>query len=368
MEYLLKMKNKKNYTARVVVAMSGGVDSSVAALLLKKKKYEVLGLFMKNWEEDDKNGCPFLKDLKDVQSVCNFLRINLYTANFSIEYWNRVFKIFLKKYQIGKTPNPDVLCNKEIKFKEFLNFSLEHLNADYIATGHYARIKKKNNEYLLLRGKDRKKDQSYFLHSLDQSQLQKVIFPVGELKKCEVRKIAEKARLIVAGKKDSTGICFIGKKNFKNFIRKYIDCQNGNILSDYEEVIGQHSGSILYTLGQRNGIGIGGVKQKDGKPWYVIEKDIEKNTITVSQNKFHPSLVSNGLIMNKVHWISKPKYRCAIQTRYQQRETSCSIKTIYFNKIVVKFDHPILSVTPGQYGVLYDNEICLGGGEIDIKF
>ncbi|ADD79687.1 tRNA 2-thiouridine(34) synthase MnmA [Candidatus Riesia pediculicola] len=363
------MKNKKNYVARVVVGMSGGVDSSVAALLLKKRNYEVLGLFMKNWEEDDGHSCSYIEDLKDVKSVCEKLKIQLYQVNFSIEYWNKVFKVFLKKYKTGKTPNPDVLCNKEIKFKEFLDFSLENLNADYIATGHYVRKKKRNEKYILLKAKDERKDQSYFLHLLDQSQLEKVIFPIGEFKKSEIRKIAEKNGLLsVSKKKDSTGICFIGKKRFENFLQKYISCKNGDILSVHKEIIGQHPGSILYTLGQRKGIRIGGIKNEKHGPWYVIDKNVKQNTIMISQNKFHPSLVSKGIIINNVHWISEPKYRCSVQTRYHQKETYCSIRKICLNRISVRFDHPILSVTPGQYGVFYDREVCLGGGEIDLKF
>lgn len=360
---------KNNILKKVVVAISGGVDSSVSAYLLKERGYQVIGLFMKNWEEDDKlEYCSSLVDFSDAQHVCKKIGIKLYKINFSLEYWNNVFTKFIFEYQSGKTPNPDVLCNKEIKFKVFLRFSIENFNADYIATGHYARCQFKNGKYQLLKGIDIEKDQSYFLYNLNQNQLSKILFPIGSLKKKEVRRIARNVGLVTADKKDSTGICFIGKRNFRNFLGKYIRQNPGKIISMNGECLGKHLGLMYYTIGQRKGLGIGGTKQGNGAPWYVIKKDIKNNILIVDQDRNFKFLKSTGLILKKIHWInleiSKKNIFCTIRTRYRQKETKCMIDISDVNKIIVKFSNPIIAVTPGQSAVFYNKEICLGGGII----
>lgn len=362
---MYKIMNKK----KVIIGISGGVDSSVAAWLLKNNGYKVEGLFMKNWEENDKNNCSIKKDLIDAENVCNQLNIYLHKVNFSSEYWQYVFKNFLKEYKKGNTPNPDILCNKEIKFKLFLKFAIKYLNADFIATGHYAKNKKIGKYYFLLKGIDPKKDQSYFLYTLNSKILKKVLFPLGNLYKIQVRKIAESLKLITAKKKDSTGICFIGKRNFKNFLSKYLPVNPGNIIDFKGKIIGNHQGIPYYTIGQRKGLGIGGIKNnKNKQPWYVIEKNIISNEIIVGQGLNHPQLQSIGLLANKVHWINrrllKNNFICTLKTRYNQKLTYCIVKLFTNNNIKVFFYKTLTAVTPGQSVVFYKNNICLGGGII----
>ncbi|PPI88116.1 tRNA 2-thiouridine(34) synthase MnmA [Candidatus Pantoea edessiphila] len=353
---------------KVVIGMSGGVDSSVSAWLLKKQNYHVEGLFMKNWEEDDGDGCNVTDDLKDAQSVCDKIGIYLHKVNFSIEYWNDVFEPCLEGYRMGYTPNPDIICNKEIKFKLFLKFAIEELNADFISTGHYVRNQYYSNNNCLLRAVDIKKDQSYFLYTLNQYQLKKSIFPLGNIKKTQVRHLAKELNFINAMKKDSTGICFIGKKNFAEFLKKYLPCCKGDIVTIDGEIIGQHQGVIYYTLGQRKGLGIGGLPKTNNYPWYVIDKEIKNNRLIVAQGKSNLNLASVGLIAQNLHWIDekliKNISRCTVKTRYQQKDISCKIIPYLDNCIKVIFNKPIIAVTPGQSVVFYLDQICLGGGII----
>ncbi len=347
--------------------MSGGVDSSVAALLLKEQGYDVIGIFMKNWDEPDEFGyCTAAQDYEDVRRVCNQLEIPYYTVNFEKEYWDKVFTYFLDEYKKGRTPNPDVMCNKEIKFKAFLDHALG-LGADYLATGHYARVDFDNNEYRLLRGADSNKDQTYFLNQLGQYQLSKTMFPVGHLQKSELRRIAEENNLVTANKKDSTGICFIGERNFKDFLSGYLPAQPGKMMTLEGEVKGKHDGLMYYTLGQRKGLGIGGAGT--GEPWFVQGKDLEQNILYVVQGEDHPSLFSNGLIATDLHWISKeskpPIFKCTAKFRYRQKDQGVSVQIGEDTTCKVVFDKPQKAVTPGQAVVFYDGEICLGGGTID---
>ncbi|XRX43290.1 MAG: tRNA 2-thiouridine(34) synthase MnmA [Buchnera aphidicola (Tetraneura sorini)] len=363
------MKNKKK---KIIVSMSGGVDSSVSALLLKKQNYFVEGLFMKNWEEDDNNNyCSAKKDLEDVKILCKKLNIRLHKVNFSNEYWENVFKIFLKRLKIGSTPNPDILCNKEIKFKLFFDFSILVLGADFIATGHYAQKKRINNRIFLTRSQDLDKDQTYFLYTLNEKQIKKIIFPIGHLKKSQVRKIAKENNLHVANKKDSTGICFIGPKKFKNFLFKYIPKKKGNIVTLEKEIIGVHDGVVYYTIGQRKGLKIGGIKGKKGEPWYVVKKEIDTNTLVVSQGKKNDYLMSVGMIVNELNWINgtfffkKNKLSCNVQIRHRQKVISC--KLIKLNNTIIKvlFDKLAYSVVIGQSAVFYSfQKECIGGGII----
>ncbi|AYN24798.1 tRNA 2-thiouridine(34) synthase MnmA [Buchnera aphidicola] len=357
-------KNKK-----VIVAMSGGVDSSVSAWFLKKQNYQVEGLFMKNWEEDDKKKyCSAAQDLSDAEDVCKKLNIYLHKINFSKEYWERVFENFLSEHKKGKTPNPDILCNKEIKFKIFFDYSIKVLQANYIATGHYAQIKKKDKKYYLLKGTDLNKDQSYFLYTLKSVQLKNILFPIGNLKKKQVRMIAKNIGLKIAEKKDSTGICFIGPKKINSFLHRYIKSEKGNIITTNGTVVGQHNGLFCYTLGQRKGLGIGGIKGKYNMPWYVVEKKIKNNTLIVAQGSFNKKLMSIGLIAEKINWINCDKmnfpFLCQAKTRYRQTDIFCNIQ--YMNNFFIKvlFDSPVIAVTPGQSIVFYSSEICLGGGII----
>ncbi|CAL4320809.1 tRNA-specific 2-thiouridylase MnmA [Buchnera aphidicola (Periphyllus testudinaceus)] len=352
---------------KVIVAMSGGVDSSVTAWLLKNKYY-VEGLFMKNWEEEDNlNHCNSKQDLRDVKEVCKSLNIFLHTVNFSLEYWNFVFKNFLSEHKKGRTPNPDILCNKEIKFKMFLKFSIEHLKADYISTGHYAINLFKDKSYFLLKGIDKKKDQSYFLYTLKQYQLKKILFPLGNLKKIKVRSIAKKIGLKVYKKKDSTGICFIQPKFYKNFLNRYFPENPGPIMTVKNEIIGSHTGLFNYTLGQRKGLNIGGLKNYNNDPWYVIEKKIIENILIVGQGLNNSHLLSIGLFANNINWINNViinfPLRCKIKTRYSQIENFCIVEEGN-NEVKVIFSSPISSVTPGQSAVFYLKNICLGGGII----
>lgn len=359
--------NKDNKSIKVVVGMSGGVDSSVTAYLLKEQGYDVVGIFMKNWDEKDEAGvCTAEKDYEDVRRVSSQLGIPYYTVNFTKEYWDRVFSYFLDEYKKGRTPNPDVMCNKEIKFKAFLDYALK-LGADYIATGHYARVDYTNNEYKLLRGVDSNKDQTYFLCTLGQYQLSKSMFPIGHLKKSEVRDIAMEEGLITAEKKDSTGICFIGERNFDRFLDTYLPAQPGNIMTLDGKIVGKHTGLMHYTFGQRKGLGIGGIGT--GEPWFVVDKDLKKNILYVVQGDKHPMLYSNGLMASDLHWVShRPKnkiFNCTAKFRYRQPDNEVNVNLTDDNKCKVIFKRPQKAITPGQAVVFYDGEECLGGGTID---
>lgn len=358
---------------KVIVGISGGVDSSVAAWLLQQQGYQVEGVFIKCWEnEDQKNVCGATHDLLYARSVCNTLGIHLYTVNFAKEYWDNVFKIFLKEYSIGRTPNPDILCNKEIKFKYFMEFACEDLQADFIATGHYVNKVNCNTDTYLLRGADNNKDQSYFLYTLNNVQLKKCLFPLGTYTKSQVRNIAKKLQLITANKKNSTGICFIGKRKFKDFLSRYIPIQPGNIYSIEGEKLGRHQGIQFYTLGQRTGLKIGGIRQGNGKPWYIVDKDITRNILIVAQDHHHPYLMSNAFIIEQTNWITKhintSHFSCVVKTRYRQPDVSCNVSFIAKETYQVVLNTPIAAVTPGQSAVLYLKELCLGGGIILKKY
>ncbi|XKM12469.1 tRNA 2-thiouridine(34) synthase MnmA [Orbaceae bacterium ac157xtp] len=362
------MPQKTN--TKVIVGMSGGVDSSVSAYLLQQQGYEVVGLFMKNWEEDDNESyCSAATDLADAQAVCDKLGIPLLTINFAAEYWDNVFEHFLSEYKAGRTPNPDILCNKEIKFKAFLEYATEDLNADFIATGHYVRKRESQGKVELLRGLDNNKDQSYFLYTLDEKQIGRSLFPVGELEKPEVRKIADQLGLVTADKKDSTGICFIGERKFKDFLARYLPAQNGVIRTVDGEIIGEHQGLMYHTLGQRKGLGIGGLKNADETPWYVVNKDIINNELIVAQGHDHPALFSGGFIAKQLHWVDRKPITeplsCTVKTRYRQQDIPCHITPVNDDEIKVIFDAPVAAVTPGQSAVFYQGEVCLGGGIIE---
>jgi len=354
---------------RIVVGLSGGVDSSVAALLLKEQGHAVRGLFMKNWEEDDTEGeCAAAEDLQDARSVCARLDIPLHTVNFSAEYWERVFTYFLEEIRAGRTPNPDVMCNKEIKFSAFLEHALS-LGAEHIATGHYARIEEADGSYRLMKARDLNKDQTYFLYTLGQPQLARVYFPLAELTKPEVRRKAAQAGLITQGKKDSTGICFIGERNFRDFLSRYISATPGNICTPEGEVLGRHGGLMFYTLGQRQGLGIGGRHGKAGEPWYVAAKDMGRNVLIVVQGHDHPLLFARSLTAIDIHWVSgQPPalpLHCHAKTRYRQADQPCTLTTNAQGQSNVDFDAPQWAVTPGQSVVFYRGDECLGGGIID---
>jgi len=356
---------------KVIVGMSGGVDSSVSAYLLMQQGYEVEGLFMKNWEEDDTDEyCAAADDLKDAQSVCDKLGIKMHTVNFAAKYWDNVFEYFLAEYKAGRTPNPDIMCNKEIKFKAFLEFADDILDADYIAMGHYVRRRDNSDGSVeMLRGVDGNKDQSYFLYTLSHEQVSRSLFPVGELEKHQVREIAQKLGLITHDKKDSTGICFIGERKFTDFLATYLPAQPGDIETSEGEVIGTHQGLMYHTLGQRKGLGIGGLKNSNEDPWYVVEKDLVRNVLIVAQGGNHPRLMSNGMTVNQLHWVDRkgPANHChiTVKTRYRQRDVGCTLSYDDAENITVMFDEPVAAVTPGQSAVFYDGDICLGGGIID---
>ena len=353
---------------RVIVGMSGGVDSSVSAALLLEQGYQVEGLFMKNWDEDDGTEyCTAMEDLADAQAVCDKLGIKLHTANFAAEYWDNVFEHFLEEYQAGRTPNPDILCNREIKFKAFLDYALT-LGADLIATGHYTRRADRDGQSLLLRGLDTNKDQSYFLHAVGGEQLARTLFPVGELEKPEVRRIAEKYQLATARKKDSTGICFIGERRFSDFLKRYLPAQPGEIQTTTGETIGRHHGLMYHTIGQRQGLGIGGLQGASDDPWYVLRKDLERNVLIVGQGNEHPWLFSGALECSNIYWvnplqISEP-LRLTAKVRYRQPDQDCTLEQTEHGWLV-RFDQPQRAVTPGQSVVFYQGEVCLGGGVIE---
>ncbi|MDO6428211.1 tRNA 2-thiouridine(34) synthase MnmA [Thalassotalea sp. 1_MG-2023] len=360
---------------RVIVGMSGGVDSSVSAYLLQEQGYQVEGLFMKNWEEDDTDEyCAATEDLEDAQKVCEKLGIKLHTINFATEYWDNVFEYFLAEYKAGRTPNPDIMCNKEIKFKAFLEFACEDLGADYIATGHYVQREYRDGQWHMLRGLDQNKDQSYFLYTLDDKQVGQTLFPVGNIEKPQVRSIAEQADLITHNKKDSTGICFIGERKFKDFLQQYLPAQPGKIESAEGDVIGEHDGLMYHTLGQRKGLRIGGLSNAGEAPWYVVDKDLTRNVLIVGQGHDHPRLFSTGLIGNQLHLVSrKPltdSISCTVKTRYRQQDVPCTLSPIkqddeYTDEYIVTFETPQSSVTPGQSVVFYQGDVCLGGGIIN---
>lgn len=360
------MTTKPNSETRVVVGMSGGVDSSVAALLLKQQGYDIIGIFMKNWDDTDEFGhCTAEEDFEDVRRVCDQIGIPYYTVNFEKEYSDKVFTYFLDEYRKGRTPNPDVMCNKEIKFKAFLERALQ-LGADYVATGHYARVDYYDGEYHLLRGADSNKDQTYFLNALGQHQLSKAMFPIGHLPKSEVRNMALEAGLATATKKDSTGICFIGERNFKKFLSSYLPAQPGEIQTLDGEVKGKHDGLMYYTLGQRQGLGIGGAGT--GEPWFVIAKDLQKNILYVGQGSNHPALFSSGLIATDLSWISENKptqtFACTAKFRYRQPDQEVTVQLMGNNSCKVIFDKSQKAITPGQAVVFYKGDECLGGGII----
>lgn len=360
-----------NSDTRVIVGMSGGVDSSVTALLLQQQGYQVEGLFMKNWDEDDGTEyCTAKKDLDDAQKVCDKLGIHLHTANFAAEYWDNVFEYFLAEYKVGRTPNPDILCNREIKFRVFLDYA-QLLGADRIATGHYARCSVADNgETHLLKGLDHNKDQSYFLHAVGGKQFAKTLFPVGELEKPEVRALAEKHGLITHNKKDSTGICFIGERRFKDFLEQYLPAQPGEIIDDSGAVIGQHAGLMYHTIGQRQGLGIGGLKNASDAPWYVADKDLSNNQLLVVQGTEHAKLYHKRLTANQAHWINSPPtevLNCTAKIRYRQPDQECEVSILENGELHVNFKQPQRAVTPGQSLVLYDGERCLGGAVIQSR-
>lgn len=356
---------KKPEETRVVVGMSGGVDSSVTALVLKEQGYDVIGIFMKNWDDTNDSGfCSATEDYEDVERVAEQLGIPYYSVNFEKEYWDKVFTYFLDEYKSGRTPNPDVMCNKEIKFKAFLNHAVS-LGADYVATGHYAQIHYIDDEYQLIKGVDTNKDQTYFLNALSQKQLSKVMFPLGHMQKAEVRKKAEEAGLATAKKKDSTGICFIGERDFKEFLQTFIPAQPGKMETVDGEVKGNHDGLMYYTLGQRQGLGIGGA----GEPWFVIDKDLERNVLIVGQGFHHEGLYSSGLKAEGMNWIlDQPfdsAFTCKAKFRYRQDDQLVTVTPRENGRADIQFHEKQRAVTPGQAVVLYDQDRCLGGGTID---
>ncbi len=371
------MSPEKSETS-IIVGLSGGVDSSVAALLLKQQGYNVSAVFMKNWNEDDNEAyCPAAEDFADAQSIAAELNIPFHGVNFAAEYWDNVFAYFLAEYKAGRTPNPDILCNKEIKFKVFLDYALSQ-GAEKIATGHYARVTEDKGQFFLLKGKDHNKDQSYFLYTLGQYPLSKTLFPVGELEKPEVRQLAQTQQLATWDKKDSTGICFIGERDFKQFLSRYLPAQPGDMVTPEGEIVGRHKGLMYHTLGQRKGLGIGGRRPSDNKisngaPWFAAQKDLQNNRLIVVQGKDHPLLYSQSLNAADLHWVSgQPPvtpFRCKAKTRYRQPDQDCVIITIetseHGSQCMVEFDSPQFAITPGQSVVFYEGEFCLGGGVIN---
>jgi tRNA-specific 2-thiouridylase len=355
----------------IIVGISGGVDSSVTALLLQQQGYDVECVFMKNWEGNDDENCTSEEDYKDALAVCDHLNLPLRSVNFSKEYWDGVFQYFIDEYAKGRTPNPDVLCNREVKFKAFLDYSLE-LGAEKIATGHYAKINESNGKFRLLKGHDPGKDQSYFLYLLGQNALSQSIFPIGGIDKKDVRKLAQDSGLINHAKKDSTGVCFIGEqKFFKDFLKKYIPAKPGKIKTINDQVCGEHDGLMYYTMGQRKGLGIGGGHGDKEAPWFVAEKDMKTNTIIVAQGHDHPALFHNHLSANQIHWVggSPPddfQGLCA-KIRYRQADQKCKIIELSSDSCSVTFQQPQFAITPGQSIVFYLGDECIGGAIIDSR-
>ncbi|OIR15500.1 tRNA-specific 2-thiouridylase MnmA [mine drainage metagenome] len=359
---------KSNHKSCVVVGMSGGVDSSVTALLLKQQGYEVIGLFMKNWEDDDDSEyCSSRQDLIDAVAVADTIGIPIEAVNFAKEYKDRVFSYFLREYEAGRTPNPDILCNSEIKFKAFLDHAIR-LGADAIATGHYAQVREADGSFQLLKAKDGSKDQSYFLHRLNQQQLCKAMFPLGQLLKSQVRDIAREHNLANHAKKDSTGICFIGERPFREFLNRYLPTKPGDMVTPENRVVGQHMGLSFYTIGQRQGLGIGGSRETTGEPWFVAGKDMPNNRLIVVQGHDHPLLLNPQLDALDMHWISghapDASRGYAAKTRYRQQDAACRIALGAADTTHFAFEEAQWAVTPGQSVVVYDGEICLGGGII----
>lgn len=352
----------------IVVGLSGGVDSAVTACLLKEQGHQVTGIYMQNWEtSNDDPYCTAEQDLTDARAVCDLINIPFHTVNFSKDYWDRVFQYCLDEFAASRTPNPDIWCNKEIKFHVFLEHALA-LGADKLATGHYAQIEHQNNQYQLVKGLDQNKDQSYFLHALSQKQLQYALFPLGNMQKTQVRALAQSYGLGNHDKKDSTGICFVGERHFKSFLNEFILAKPGQIITEQGDIIGRHDGLMFYTRGQRKGLNIGGIKQADEKPWYVSNKDIPNNHLIVVQGHDHPSLFQSQLQCNKIHWIGRPPqtttFQCQAKTRYRQNDQACEVTLQTTSTANVHFDAPQWAVTPGQSVVFYDNNTCLGGGII----
>lgn len=351
---------KENKKITVAVGLSGGVDSSVAAYLLKRQGYNVIGIFMKNWEEDE--NCPAEADYQDVIQICQQLDIPFYTVNFAKEYYELVFQDLIDGLKKGLTPNPDILCNKFIKFDALLSKALA-IGADYLATGHYAKVENLEGHYVLSKPKDEAKDQTYFLYTLKDSILKNVLFPLAELTKPQIRKIAEEANLITYNKKDSTGICFIGKRNFKDFIKEYIPMEKGIVKSINGKVLGEHDGVFYYTIGQRKGLGIGG----EGAAWFVVDKNIQTNELILAQGEEHPALYGKSLTAIYPTWVTKTMtkpFRCKAKIRYRQKEQDCIVTPIDEGKLLVEFDQPQRAITPSQSIVFYDETHCLGGAII----
>ena len=356
-------------STHIVVGMSGGVDSSVAAYLLTQRTdCSVEGVFMQNWDEEDDDHCTAIEDFRDATGVCDQLGLPLSTVNFSEQYWKKVFSEFLEEYSAGRTPNPDILCNKEIKFRAFLDHA-ETLGADTIATGHYARCDvDERGRYRLLRGTDESKDQSYFLHLLDQSQLSRTCFPVGELRKSDLRSLAHDLDLQVHNKKDSTGICFIGERRFQQFLSEYVAAKPGPLLTESGEAVGSHQGIAYYTIGQRKGLRIGGNAAFNGQAWYVLDKDSPNNALIVGQGHDNPRLHKNCLRASQVHWIREipdTDFSCTAKVRYRQKDVECTIKLESSTEVTVEFANSVRAITPGQSVVFYSGEECLGGGIIE---
>jgi len=360
--------SNNNFPCKVILGISGGVDSSVAAFLLKEQGYQVSAVFMRNWQpETDDPYCTLDQDLSDAKKVCQKLAVPFAVVDFSREYWQRVFQHFLDEYNAGRTPNPDVLCNKEIKFKAFLEYALQS-GADYIATGHYVRKEFANGQYLLKKGLDASKDQSYFLYTLGQHELKHSLFPVGDLTKQEVRALAKQIGLENYAKKDSTGICFIGERNFKKFLSEYLLAKPGDIVTPDHQKLGRHDGLMFYTLGQRQGLNIGGVKNKSEAPWYVVQKNIIHNQLVIAQEGDHPLLMTSKLTCHDVNWVADEVpgdcFTSSAKIRYRQSDQQCSVWKITDNAWCVEFFQPQRAITPGQSVVFYLGDICAGGGVI----